>query len=284
MIVSVYFAKDRDEPAAFVGDYDDLREAGSARMMRFSAADSPDCPVAILHGPAKDPLKSACEAKNPDADSIAEELDKLRSHVAAQLRHCGISGIENAEIRLFVHFGAQSWQDVKNINKKLAECGKTEKFQCFAVSRYNRMPEELYPTCDGEITPPRTENAINRMCETLGGKGGNPRGDRENIRAFSVLCQALAMLPEAERQKHLKGDRAKAWWEGNWFKHQKDTPAETEKVTVKELPDKIKAAVSAILEDRSAGDMVYDDNRVDISNLNPGLIAEIAARKLRGQR
>ena len=274
MIVSVYFAKDADEAWAFVGNYDEIQESDSARMIRLSV-ENPSCPVVVLHSPAKERLKDLCEADHADDNAVADELERLCGHVRNQLQHCGISGIENAEIRVFIHFGGQSPAVRENVNRKLVCCRKPANFQCFAVSRHHRIPADLYPDAV-RITPPRTEENIELMCEKFV-NGESVRAAREKIRAFGVLCQAAAMLPEEKRKEYLAGDKAKKWWTESWFAHQ----SEAETVTTKELLDGIREVVADILKEKSADMLGNDTIGFDVSKLNPNLIAEVAAQKLR---
>ena len=279
MIISVYFAKDADETWAFVGDYDEIQESNSARMIRFSV-ENPNCPVVIFHSPAKERLKDFCEANPVDDNALADEQERLYKHIRRQLQHCGISGIENAEIRVFIHFGGQSLAVREDANKKLVGSRKPSKFQCFAVSRHHRIPADLYPD-DVRITPPRTEEAIGKMCRGLSG-GDAERVGRDNLRAFTVLCQAVAALPKEERIRYLKGGGAEKWWkDSSWFIHRKDIRSEADTVTTKELLDSIRRVVSVILDEEPADITENNTDGFDISNLKLNLIAEVAAQKLR---
>ena len=268
MIVSVYFAKDADEAWAFEGKYEEVRESGSARMMRFSRG---DCPVVILHGPAKDPLHEAFDRQARD-EEIADKLDHLARHVKTQLS-C-VPGTDHAGIRLFIHFGSQSTAERASANEKLAALCKSPDFHAFAVSRYHRIPEALYPDT-GRITPPRTEEELERMCGDLGHGGGS--ADRESLRAFSVLCQAVAALPAEERQTYLKGGRACKWWTENWLGYlENPSPGKT--------AGEIEEFVSKTFPELTFPEKKTNDGGFDISHLNLDLVAEIAAQTMRGDQ
>ena len=281
MIISVYYAKDSDEAWAFSGDYDELQETGSDRPVLVSS-EIRDCPVVILHGPAKEPLRKAVCARDADYDAIASELDNLYRHIKTQLKNCDISDVEHAEIRLFVHFGSQSPVELQEVNRRLVSCRKPAKFQCFSVSRYHGIPRDLYRERDDMITPPRTKESIEHMCEALGCGGGH--GGCDFIRALIVLCQAAAALPEAERGKVLKGGDAEKWWTESFSSP--DTSAYEDAIiacdpNLMKLTEKIKAALShAPRKTDAPGAPEKDKCQFDISNFNIALAAEIAAQKL----
>ena len=281
MIISVYYAKDRDEAWAFSGDYDELQESDSDRTILVSS-EIRECPVVILHGPDKEPLRNAVCARDADYDAIASELDNLFRHIKTQLKNCDISDVEHAEIRLFVHFGSQSPLELQEVNRRLACSRKPANFQCFSVSRYHGIPRDLYRERDDMITPPRTRESIGRICDELG-CGGN-HGGYGFIRALIVLCQAAAALPEEKRGKVLKGDDAEKWWTDCFSSP--DTSAYEDAIiacdpNLKQLTEKIKEALSSVsLETGEPGKKQKKDNQFDISNLNLAMAAEIAAQKL----
>ena len=281
MIISVYYAKDRDEAWAFSGDYEELQETDSDRPVLVSS-ESRDCPVVILHGPAKEPLRKAVSKRDADDDAIEVELEKLCGHIKRQLNFCGLSNIEQAGIRLFVHFGSQSPLELQEVNRRLASCRQPANFQCFSVSRYHGIPRALYHDRDDMITPPRTEEAIKLMCEELGCGGGH--GGCDFIRALIVLCQAAADLPEEKRRKVLKGDDAGEWWTECFSSP--DTSAYEDAIiasdpNLKQLAEEIRKAMSHVSREPAAIDeKKKTDNPFDISNLNLALAAEIAAQKL----
>ena len=261
MIISVYWAKNADEIWDFEGEYEEEQEPGSGQTLLYSLSD-PDLPVVILYGPGKNRLDEVCRRKTADKDEISAELAELHSSVKERLGICGIpeDEIDKAEIRLFIHFGAQSLTDLGRFNEILAK-HRDDKFQCFSVSRYNGVPRILYH--DDAIFPPRKKEKIDEMREEIGGAG---RGsDGEHLRALCLLCQAVAALPEGnERNSYLRGN-SKWWLEGFGGA---DQFSESEKAVEKTTP---------LLKD-----LIDKIHMGDISEINLNLVAEVIAQKLRG--
>lgn len=256
MIISVYYTGDKDEVNAFGGEYNETSIGTRISTLKIRYSETPT-PVVILHDPAKDSLQKICDEKIIGNDAIANELDKLYNHVAEQLQHCGISNVGCADIRLFIHFGGQSKPTVKFFNKRLTDCCRKENFQCYAVSRNNKIPSALYSD-DAKITPPGKEDDIKCMCEEL------RNGDWSNIRAVAVLWQAL-MQPSMEKEKqteYLKKAIAKKWLPKSWLESGRVTYSEAEKNFVDgdpKLEEQIEK-INDLLRETVKPDTVSDDN------------------------
>lgn len=259
MIISVYWAKNAEEIWDFEGEYDELQEPGSGRTILCSS-DNPDFPVVILYGPDKNRLDEACKRKEAD-DEIAAELARLRSSVKTYLGICGIPDDEigKAEIRLFIHFGAQSLTELNQFNQTLAGF-RDGKFQCFSVSRYNGVPAILYH--DDAIFPPQTAETIDKMCKAIGGAGSG--GDCEHLRALCLLCQAVAALPEGNKRTSYLRNRE--WWLAGYVGTAE--LSESEKTIVDNTP---------LLQD-----LITKIYMGDISEINLNLVAEVIVQQLRG--
>ena len=261
MIISVYWAKNADEIWEFDGEYEEELEPRSGRTLLYSSG-NPDLPVVILYGPEKDRLYEACKRKAADGSEIAAELEELRHFVEAQLSICGIhcDADDGTEIRLFIHFGAQSLTELDQFNKKLAK-HRNGKFQCYSVSRFNGVPPSLYH--DDAIFPPKTVEEMDAMCKEIGGAGRG--GDYEHLRALCLLCQAVAALPEGNERNSYLSHNSKWWLTGFGGA---DQFSESEKEVVKTTP---------LLKD-----LIDKINTGDISGINLNLVAEVIAQKLRG--
>lgn len=258
MIISVYWAKNAEEIWDFEGEYEEQQEAGSGRTILCSSG-NPDFPVVILYGPDKNRLAEACQ--RGDDEEISAELARLRSSVKTYLGICGIPDDEigKAEIRLFIHFGAQSLTELNQFNQKLAGF-RNDKFKCFSVSRYNGVPAILYH--DDAIFPPQTAETIDKMCKAIGGAGSG--GECEHLRALCLLCQAVAALPEGnKRTSYLRNCK---WWLAGYGGTAE--LSESEKTIVKDTP---------LLQD-----LITKINKGDISEINLNLVAEVIVQQLRG--
>jgi|GEM_PF-5396486 len=261
MIISVYWAKNAGEIWDFDGEYEEEQEPGSGQTLLYSLND-PDLPVVILYGPGKNRLDEACKRNPADNDEISAELAELHRSVKKRLGICDIpeDAIDKAEIRLFIHFGAQSLTDLDRFNEILAK-HRDNKFQCFSVSRYNGVPRILYH--DDAIFPPRKKEKIDEMCKEIGGAGSG--SGCEHLRALCLLCQAVAALPEGnERNSYLRGNRE--WWLTGFGGA--DQFSESEKAIVDSTP---------LLKD-----LIDKINTGDISDINLNLVAEVIAQQLRG--
>lgn len=260
MIISVYWAKNAKEIWDFEGEYEEHQEPRSGRMILCSLT-SPDFPVVILCGTDKNRLAEACKRQPADDHEISAELAGLRSSVKTCLGVCGIPDDEigKAEIRLFIHFGAQSLTELNQFNQKLAGF-QADKFKCFSVSRYNGVPAVLYH--DDVICPPQTLEQIEKMCQEIGAASGS---GCEHLRALCLLCQAVAALPEGnDRNRYLRGN--KEWWRAGYGGSA--VLSKSEKAIVDNTP---------IL--RNLINKIYMG---DISEINLNLVAEVIAQKLRG--
>lgn len=136
-------------------------------------------PIVLIDGPPME-LKKKLSAGEP----CGTELKSLKAsmHDLLAAHHIGYD-----DLRIFVHFGGQSEDEVRNFNKALASLTVDEvACKCYAVSFGNKLPKGLF--VDGKFSPPSGEKFY-KICREL------QTGSFEDfafLRALRVLLSCAA--------------------------------------------------------------------------------------------
>ena len=114
-------------------------------------------PIVLIDGPPME-LKKKLSAGEP----CGTELKSLKAsmHDLLAAHHIGYD-----DLRIFVHFGGQSEDEVRSFNKALASLTADEgACRCYAISFGNKLPRGLF--VDGKFSPPSGEKFF-AMCREL---------------------------------------------------------------------------------------------------------------------
>lgn len=117
--------------------------------------------------------------KLESAAACDKEWKSLRERVMSMLKAVHAS---SEDLRLFVHFGGQSEDEVNNFNKMLGQLAADgETWCCYAISFGNKIPSELF--VNGDFSPPVGEKFL-AMCQNM--HSGKVE-EFEHVRALRLL-------------------------------------------------------------------------------------------------